>query len=63
MFWREQMGGVSAGETDSCWSCRKVTGGPQVCPEISRGLVKALRAGVHLEVLYCPNYAPLLGKE
>lgn len=62
MYYREPRG-VTAGEQDACRDCREFYGGNTVCVGVGILLNEALEKGMHLEVLYCPQYNPPLGQE
>ncbi len=63
MFYRQEAGGVQFSPGDQCRGCdRFPEGGPKLCATV-REIRPALQRGLHLEVLYCPDFHPPLGKE
>jgi hypothetical protein len=62
MFYRE-VTGVQCSAGDMCRGCERFPEPGQRPCQAAQQFLPALRRGLHLEVLYCPDYHPPLGKE
>jgi len=62
MYFR-QPEGINRTQADACQGCQRYLGGKTVCKPLGEILGEALRGGLHLDVIYCPERRPLLGQE
>ena len=62
MYFR-QPAGITRTHVDACHGCQRFLGGNTVCKPLEAVLAEALRSGMHLDVVYCPERRPLLGQE
>jgi len=62
MYFR-QPAGITRTEVDACQDCRHFLGGNKVCKPMGKFMGTALLTGMHLDVVFCTERRPELGRE